>query len=64
MFSTSGQRRPKKMTKRVLKQGKAGTSEAQVAELRQTIAEALRPYAEDGPLRLPAEINFVTATKP
>ena len=37
---------------------------AQVAELRQTIAEALRPYAKDGPLRLPAEINFVTATKP
>ena len=37
---------------------------AQVAELRQTIADALRPYAEDGPLRLPAEINFVTATKP
>ncbi|MFG6516706.1 methyltransferase domain-containing protein [Sulfitobacter sp. 1A13496] len=37
---------------------------AQVEELRQTIAEALRPYAKDGPLRLPAEINFVTATKP
>ncbi|MFG6591391.1 class I SAM-dependent methyltransferase [Sulfitobacter sp. 1A12157] len=37
---------------------------AQVEKLRQTIAEALRPYAEDGPLRLPAEINFVTAIKP
>ncbi len=36
----------------------------QVAELRQTIADALRPYAQNGPLRLPAEINFVTATKP
>jgi SAM-dependent methyltransferase len=39
-------------------------SPAQVAELRQTIADALRPYAQNGPLRLPAEINFVTAIKP
>lgn len=37
---------------------------AQVTELQQAIAEALRPYAQNGPLRLPAEINFVTATKP
>ena len=39
-------------------------SPAQVAELRQTIADALAPYAQNGSLRLPAEINFVTATKP
>lgn len=39
-------------------------SPAQVDELRTAIAEALRPYAAEGPFRLPAEINFVTATKP
>ena len=39
-------------------------SAKQVDELRQTIADALRPFAENGPFHLPAEINFVTAIKP
>ena len=36
----------------------------QVNELHQAIADALRPFAENGPFRLPAEINFATAIKP
>lgn len=39
-------------------------SAKQVNELRQAIADALRPFAENGPFRLPAEINFATAIKP
>lgn len=36
----------------------------QIADLRQTIAEGLQPYANNGAFLLPAQINFVTATKP
>ncbi|NUH64189.1 methyltransferase domain-containing protein [Sulfitobacter sp. S0837] len=37
---------------------------AQIKELQQAIAEALADYVQNGEVRLPAQINFVTATKP
>jgi len=39
-------------------------SSAQITALKQTIADALQPYVKGGSLRLPAQINFVTALKP
>ena len=39
-------------------------TEAQIADLRQAIADALQPFAQNDTFHLPAQINFVTATKP